>query len=188
GFVVDDSIVVVENISRYLEQGFNPVEAALKGSKEVGFTVVTMSLSLVIVFLPLILMGGLIGNLFYEFAMTLTIAVAVSLVVSLTLVPMLCARWLRSNKEREQQEQKRPNVIVRVFERCYAAVFKFYTVTLAWSFRWRFISLFLLLLVVILNVHLFMTVPKGFFPQQDTGLMRGMFRVDEGTSFEAMRP
>ena len=188
GFVVDDSIVVVENITRYLEQGLDPMEASLKGAKEVGFTVVTMSLSLVIVFLPLLLIGELIGNLFFEFAMTLTIAVLVSLVVSLTLVPMLCAKWLRPLKEHPHKEPKKANILTRVFEGIYDFVFKFYKVTLAWSLRWRFVTFFALVLVVILNVHLFLTVPKGFFPQQDTGLMRGMFRVDQGTSFEAMRP
>ena len=188
GFVVDDSIVVVENITRYLEQGLEPMEAALKGSKEVGFTVVTMSLSLVIVFLPLLLIDELIGNLFFEFAMTLTIAVLVSLVVSLTLVPMLCAKWLRPKRDQKQKKQKKENLLVRIFECGYNFVFNLYKVTLAWSFRWRFVTLFALILVVILNVHLFLTVPKGFFPQQDTGLMRGMFRVDQGTSFEAMRP
>lgn len=191
GFVVDDSIVVVENITRYIEKGLSPIEASLRGSKEVGFTVVTMSLSLVIVFLPLLLIDQLVGKLFFEFAMTLTIAVLVSLVVSLTLVPMLCALWLRPRKLREQQEKKkkkRNNLLVAVFETAYEFVFKFYKVTLAWSLRWRFVTLFSLILVVILNVHLFMTVPKGFFPQQDTGLIRGMFRVDQGTSFEAMRP
>lgn len=192
GFVVDDSIVVVENISRYIEKGLSPKEAAFVGSKEVGFTVVTMSLSLVIVFLPLLLMGDLVGNLFFEFAMTLTIAVLVSLVVSLTLVPMLCALWLSSEKIRETTNDKgivkQSNIFVRLFEKGYEVIFKFYEMTLAWSFRWRFVTFFSLILVVILNVHLFLTVPKGFFPQQDTGLMRGMFRVDEGTSFEAMKP
>lgn len=188
GFVVDDSIVVVENITRHIEQGLNPIEASLKGAKEVGFTVVTMSLSLVIVFLPLLLIGELIGSLFFEFAMTLTIAVLVSLLVSLTLVPMLCAKWLGSGKKQKEQKEKKPNVFVRIFEKLYDFMYRFYKRTLAWSLRWRFVTLFALILVVILNVHLFITVPKGFFPQQDTGLMRAMFRVDEGTSFESMRP
>lgn len=188
GFVVDDSIVVVENITRYLEQGLSPEEAASKGAKEVGFTVVTMSLSLVIVFLPLLLIDELIGNLFFEFAMTLTIAVLVSLVVSLTLVPMLCAKWLKPKEDEVQKKFKKENAFARIFERGFNFFLNLYKVTLAWSFRWRFVTLFALLLVVILNVHLFITVPKGFFPQQDTGLMRGMFRVDQGTSFEAMKP
>lgn len=188
GFVVDDSIVVVENITRYLEQGLRPMEAALKGAKEVGFTVVTMSVSLVIVFLPLLLMGDLIGNVFFEFAMTLTIAVMVSLVVSLTLVPMLCARWLGPVHAAKTTQPKKRNWLKWLFETIYSWSFRFYRRTLAWSLRWRFVTLFSLLLVVILNVHLFITIPKGFFPQQDTGLMRGMFRVDQGTSFDAMRP
>lgn len=190
GFVVDDSIVVVENIARHMEQGLSPMEASLKGAKEVGFTVVTMSLSLVIVFLPLLLIHELIGKLFFEFAMTLTAAVLVSLVVSLTLVPMLCALWLRPDKDIELPEKKpkKTNLFIRIFETSYELAFRFYKVTLAWSLRWRFVTFFSLLLVIILNVHLFITVPKGFFPQQDTGMIRGMFRVDQGTSFEAMRP
>lgn len=193
GFVVDDSIVVVENITRHMEQGLSPLDASLKGAKEVGFTVVTMSLSLVIVFLPLLLIHEMIGKLFFEFAMTLTAAVMVSLVVSLTLVPMLCALWLRPETVRQAEDDSakkshRPNLFVRFFELSYGLAFKFYKVTLAWSLRWRFVTFFALILVVILNVHLFITVPKGFFPQQDTGMIRGMFRVDQGTSFEAMRP
>lgn len=192
GFVVDDSIVVVENITRHMERGLPPVEAALTGAKEVGFTVVTMSLSLVIVFLPLLLIHEMIGKLFFEFAMTLTAAVLVSLVVSLTLVPTLCALWLRpqpaTSQAKPEQPTKRANIFVRAFEKAYDLSFRFYKVTLAWSLRWRFVTLFSLILVVILNVHLFITVPKGFFPQQDTGMIRGMFRVDQGTSFEAMRP
>lgn len=190
GFVVDDSIVVVENIVRHMEKGLPPLEAALKGSKEVSFTVVTMSLSLVIVFMPLLLIHEMIGKLFYEFAMTLTVAVLVSLVVSLTLVPMLCALWLRPDKDLNDSTaaSKKPNLFVRIFEKSYNLAFKFYKVTLAWSLRWRFVTFFSLLLVIILNVHLFITVPKGFFPQQDTGMIRGMFRVDEGTSFETMKP
>ncbi|WP_432786184.1 Multidrug resistance protein MdtC [Oligella sp. MSHR50489EDL] len=190
GFVVDDSIVVVENIVRHMEKGLPPLEAALKGSKEVSFTVVTMSLSLVIVFMPLLLIHEMIGKLFYEFAMTLTVAVLVSLVVSLTLVPMLCALWLRPDKDLNDSAaaSEKPNLFVRIFERSYDLAFKFYKVTLAWSLRWRFVTFFSLLLVIILNVHLFITVPKGFFPQQDTGMILGMFRVDEGTSFETMKP
>ncbi|MDO5666905.1 MAG: efflux RND transporter permease subunit [Alcaligenaceae bacterium] len=188
GFVVDDSIVVVENITRHMEQGLSPIEASLKGAKEVGFTVVTMSLSLVIVFLPLLLIHEMIGKLFFEFAMTLTAAVLVSLVVSLTLVPMLCALWLRPQKALPEEKPKKTNLFVRIFEKSYDLAFRFYKVTLAWSLRWRFVTFFSLVLVVLFNVHLFMTVPKGFFPQQDTGMLRGMFRVDQGTSFEAMRP
>lgn len=190
GFVVDDSIVVVENIVRHMEKGLAPYEAALTGAKEVAFTVVTMSLSLVIVFLPLLLIHEMVGLLFYEFAMTLTVAVLVSLVVSLTLVPMLCALWLRPDKDLHHAAApaKKPRRLLRMLEQPYELLFRFYRWSLAWSLRWRAVTFFSLVLVVILNVHLFMTVPKGFFPQQDTGMIRGMFRVDEGTSFETMKP
>lgn len=189
GFVVDDSIVVVENITRHMEQGLPPMEASLKGAKEVGFTVVTMSLSLVIVFLPLLWIHEMIGRLFFEFAMTLSAAVMVSLVVSLTFVPMLCALWLKPNTTfSAEKEPKKDNFLGRLFERVYGWAFSVYKVTLGWSLKWRFVTFFALVLVVILNVHLFITVPKGFFPQQDTGMIRGMFRVDQGTSFEAMKP
>lgn len=182
GFVVDDSIVVLENIIRHLEKGERPIVAAIKGAREVGFTVISMSLSLIAVFIPLLLMQSLIGQLFKEFAVTLSVAILMSLLVSLTLTPSLCARWLRL----ESEESRRKNFIVRGFDWLFDKMQSFYKQTLAWTLHFKFITLLVFFITIGLNVFLFVTIPKGFFPTQDTGLVMGFFRVDQGTSYQAM--
>jgi multidrug efflux pump len=186
GFVVDDAIVVLENIARHLEAGRSRLEAALEGSREVGFTVLSMSLSLVAVFIPLLFMGGLVGRIFREFAVTLSVAVAVSLVISLTMTPMLCARFLRSPRSvREAADLPPPPDAAgsSLFERLRER----YDRTLRWTLTHPGITLTGLLLTIALNWYLIGVVPKGFFPQQDNGLMIGTIQASQGTSFQAMR-
>jgi len=178
GFVVDDAIVVIENITRYLEQGMHPVEAALKGAQEVGSTVFTISVSLIAVFIPLLLMGGIVGRLFREFAVTLSVAIAVSMVVSLTATPMMCAYLLK--RERSH------GWMYRTSERAFDWVVNLYGRTLAAALRFRGITLLVLLGTIGLNVFLFIRIPKGFFPQQDTGRLQGSITADQDTSFQAM--
>jgi multidrug efflux pump len=178
GFVVDDAIVVVENITRYLEQGFNPLQAALKGANEIGSTVLTMSISLVAVFIPLLLMGGIVGRLFREFAVTLSVAIGVSMCVSLTASPMMCAHLLRTHTEH--------GWLYRTTERGFNAVVNLYGRTLTVVLRHSFITLMVLLATIGLNVYLYINVSKGFFPQQDTGRMGGQIIADQDTSFQAM--
>jgi multidrug efflux pump len=178
GFVVDDAIVVIENITRYLEQGMRPFEAALKGASEIGSTVFTISVSLVAVFIPLLMMGGVVGRLFREFAITLSVAIAVSMVVSLTATPMMCAHLLK-----ERQEHGR---IYRFTEKIFEAVIAFYGRTLAVVLRFSFITLMILLATIALNIYLFIQVPKGFFPQQDNGRIQGSIQADQDTSYQAM--
>lgn len=181
GFVVDDAIVVVENVMQKLEQGYTPLQAALAGAKEVGFTVLSMSLSLIAVFVPILLMGGIVGRLFREFSLTLAVAVGISLVISLTTTPMLCAHWLRG--ESEQQH----GWFLRGLDQGMAAMTRGYGRSLAWALRHGPLMLLILAGTIALNVHLFMTIPKGFFPQQDTGRLQGFFQGDQNISFLAMR-
>jgi multidrug efflux pump len=178
GFVVDDAIVVIENITRYLEQGIHPFAAALKGAKEVSFTVLSMSISLIAVFIPLLLMGGIVGRLFREFAVTLSVAIAVSLVVSLTTTPMMCAHLLREHREH--------GWLYRVSERAFQATVDLYGVTLSAVLRAAPLTLAILLATIGLNVYLFIHVSKGFFPSQDNGRMMGAIQGDQDTSFQAM--
>ena len=178
GFVVDDAIVVIENITRYLEQGMRPLEAALKGAKEISFTVLSMSASLIAVFIPLLLMGGIVGRLFREFAVTLSIAIAVSLVVSLTTTPMMCAYLLKTQREH--------NWVYRATERAYQAAIDLYGVTLSLALRAAPVTLAILLATIGLNVYLFTHVSKGFFPQQDNGRLMGAIQGDQDTSFQEM--
>jgi multidrug efflux pump len=178
GFVVDDAIVVIENVTRYLEQGLRPFEAALKGAKEVGSTVFTISVSLVAVFIPLLLMGGIVGRLFREFAVTLSVAITVSMMISLTATPMMCAYLLKG-----QQSHGR---IYRTSERAFNWVVGVYGRTLAVALRFRAVTLMVLLATIALNVFLFMRVPKGFFPQQDNGRLQGSLQADQDTSFQSM--
>jgi multidrug efflux pump len=180
GFVVDDAIVVIENISRYLEQGMKPVEAALRGAEEIGFTVMTISISLVAVFIPLLLMGGIVGRLFREFAITISVAIGVSMVVSLTTTPMMCAHLLK--------EQKSHGWLYETSERAFNWVVSMYGRTLSGVLRWPAITLMVLLGTIALNVFLFIRVPKGFFPQQDAGRLTGSIQADQDTSFQAMQP
>jgi multidrug efflux pump len=178
GFVVDDAIVVIENITRYLEQGMHPIEAALKGAQEVGSTVFTISVSLIAVFIPLLLMGGIVGRLFREFAVTLSVAIAVSMVVSLTATPMMCAYLLK--------HQPSHGWMYGTSERAFDWVVNLYGRTLAAAIRFRAITLVILLATIGLNVYLFIRIPKGFFPQQDTGRIQGSITADQDTSFQAM--
>jgi multidrug efflux pump len=178
GFVVDDAIVVIENITRYLEQGMHPFQAALKGAKEIGSTVLTISISLVAVFIPLLLMGGVVGRLFREFAVTLAVAILVSMVVSLTATPMMCAHLLKKHESH--------GWLYRKSEQAFNAVVRGYGKTLSVVLRFPAITLAVLLATVALNVYLYIYVPKGFFPQQDNGRIMGSILADQDTSFQAM--
>ncbi len=178
GFVVDDAIVVIENISRYLEMGLQPFEAALKGAHEIGSTVFTISVSLVAVFIPLLLMGGIIGRLFREFAVTLSVAILVSMVVSLTATPMMCAHLLSEHKEHGK--------IYQWSERAFQWIVDQYARTLRVALRFAPVTLGILIATIALNVYLFIYVPKGFFPQQDNGRLQGSIQADQDTSFQAM--
>ncbi len=182
GFVVDDAIVVLENTSRHIEQGMNRFQAALLGAREVGFTVLSISLSLVAVFIPLLFMGGQVGRLFREFAVTLSAAVLISLLISLTTTPMMCAWLLKPGND-----DRPPGRISRWFERGYAHVHRSYEASLDWALGHRWLVMLILLAVVGLNVYLFVAVPKGFFPQQDTGQLNGGMRADQSISFQAMQ-
>jgi len=178
GFVVDDAIVVIENITRYLEMGLSPFQAALKGAREIGFTVMTISISLVAVFLPLLMMGGVVGRLFREFSVTLSVAIGVSMVVSLTATPMMCAHMLKSHTEH--------GWLYNASERGFRRVLGLYSASLKVVLRHRFVTLLVLLATIALNVRLFINVPKGFFPQQDNGRLSGQILADQDTSFQAM--
>jgi multidrug efflux pump len=180
GFVVDDAIVVIENISRHLEAGMQPLEAALLGAKEIGFTVLSISVSLVAVFIPILLMGGIVGRLFREFAVTLSAAIAVSLVVSLTTTPMLCAILL---KPHNQQKHGR---VFQASEWVFESILHFYRITLAWVMRHSVLMLLVTLLTIGFTVFLYFVVPTGFFPQQDTGRLMGQIIADQDTSSQAM--
>jgi multidrug efflux pump len=181
GFVVDDAIVVLENISRYREQGIPPLQAALRGAKEITFTVLSMTLSLVAVFLPILLMGGMMGRLFREFAVTLSVAILVSLVVSLTTTPMLCAKVLKLEQGRSH------GWWYRVSERLFQGMRSGYARSLAWVLRHPRSMLAVTLATMAFSIYLYTIVPKGFFPQQDTGRMFGNIQAAQDISFQAMR-
>ena len=181
GFVVDDAIVVLENISRRMEAGESPMQAALQGSREVGFTVLSMSLSLIAVFIPILLMGGIVGRLFREFAVVLSVAILISLLVSLTMTPMMCARLLRPKRAAGHGR------LYRASERAFAVTLRGYEITLRWALRHGPLMLLLLACTICLNVYLYIIVPKGFFPQQDTGRLIGNIQADQSISFQAMR-
>ena len=178
GFVVDDAIVVLENATRHIEAGMPPVAAALASAQEVGFTVVSMSLSLIAVFIPILFMGDIVGRLFREFALTLSAAILLSLVVSLTLTPMMCARLLK------QQEK---SALHRRSELIFETVRGAYGRSLGWALRHPLLIVALLAAAIGLNVYLYIAIPKGFFPEQDTGRMMGFIRADQTTSFQAMQ-
>jgi multidrug efflux pump len=180
GFVVDDAIVVMENITRHLEAGMEPFAAALKGAKEIGFTVFSISISLIAVFIPLLLMGGIVGRLFREFAITLSTAIMVSMVISLTTTPMMCAYLLRD--ERKKKHGRIYMAMERFFDRLLSA----YRGSLHWVLDNSFLTLTVLFLTVALNVALVIKIPKGFFPQQDTGAMGGQIQGPQDSSFPAM--
>ncbi|MEP9375286.1 efflux RND transporter permease subunit [Aquabacter sp. CN5-332] len=181
GFVVDDAIVVLENVARHMEEGMPRMEAALKGAKEVGFTVLSMSISLIAVFIPILLMGGIVGRFFREFSVTLSVAIVVSLVVSLTTTPMMCARLMR-----ERDPAHRPGRLARTAGRVFSGVLHVYDLSLGWALRHSVLVLLLLAAAIALNVHLFTVVPKGFFPQQDIGMLIGGVQADQSISFQLM--
>lgn len=182
GLVVDDAIVVLENISRHIDEGVPPMRAAYLGSKEVGFTLLSMNLSLVVVFVSILFMGGIVGSLFREFSITLAVAIIVSLVVSLTLTPMLCARWL---KPQAQEGQTR---LQRWSEHLHQRMMASYGRSLDWVLRHRRLTLASLLVTIAVNIALYVVVPKTFLPQQDTGQLMGFVRGDDGLSFQVMQP
>src|ERR1700729_3868251 len=182
GFVVDDAIVVIENISRHLENGKSPFEAAMIGSKEIGFTVVSMSTSLIAVFIPILLMGGIVGRLFREFAVTLSAAIMVSLVVSLTTTPMLSAKFLKPHGTGKH------GFFYRWGERGLAWLTEEYERGLKWVLGHQGLVLTITILTFVLNVYLYILIPKGFFPQQDTGRIGGQIRGQQDVSFDTMKP
>jgi hydrophobe/amphiphile efflux-1 (HAE1) family protein len=179
GFVVDDAVVVIENIVRHLEQGLSPTEAALKGSSEIGFTIVSITLSLVAVFIPLFLMGGYVGKLFQEFAVTVTVALILSLVISLTLTPMMCSRLLKP-------ETKEHGWLYRLSERGFDGLLAWYEAGLKIALRHRFVTLMVMLGTIAVTGYLYYVIPKSFFPQQDTGMIQGIAEAAEDISYSAM--
>ena len=181
GFVVDDAIVVLENIIRYVEKGDPPFQAALSGSKEIVFTVLSMSVSLVAVFIPILFMGGMVGRLFREFAVTLSAAISVSLLISLTTTPMMCAMLLKPEKPGVH------NALYRAGERVFTWMHYHYEITLRWALRHSRFMLILTLATLVINIALFIFVPKGFFPEQDTGRLAGSIQAAQDISFQAMR-
>ena len=180
GFVVDDAIVVIENITRYLEQGMKPIAAALKGAEEIGSTVLTISISLVAVFIPLLLMGGIVGRLFREFAVTLSVAIGISMIISLTSTPMMCAHLLKFQREDSH------GWLYRTSEKGFDWVVGVYARLLRVVLRHSFITLLILLGTVALSMYLFVRVPKGFFPEEDTGRLNGNIQADQTTSFQEL--
>jgi HAE1 family hydrophobic/amphiphilic exporter-1 len=182
GFVVDDAIVMLENIVRHIEHGMRPFEAALKGAREIGFTIISITFSLIAVFIPVLLMGGVVGRVFREFAVTISVAIVVSGFVSLTLTPMLCARVLKAH-----DATKKPNVVLRVFERMFDGWLWAYEVTLDWVLARKFLMLLVTFATLGGTAYLYMIVPTGFFPQEDTGFMIGVTEGATDTSFEAMK-
>ncbi|PTX99580.1 multidrug transporter subunit MdtC [Verrucomicrobia bacterium LW23] len=199
GFVVDDAIVVVENISRYVEKGMRPFDAALRGAREIGFTVISISISLVAVFIPLLLMGGIIGRLFREFAVTLSVAILVSMVISLTTTPMMCAMLLRPHRHKHKDapddreltgeggSHPIPDSGLAIVDFFFSRAIRFYNWSLTRVLQAPLITLTVLAITIALNVHLFLIVPRGFFPQQDTGRLNGGIRVDQSASFDSTR-
>jgi multidrug efflux pump len=180
GFVVDDAIVVLENITRFIEQGMDPVQAAFRGAREIGFTVLSMSTSLVAVFIPILLMGGIVGRLFREFAVVLSVAIGMSLIISLTTTPTMCAKFLRAESE------KKHGHIYRAFEWAFERMLGGYRHGLNWVLRHQFFTFVVTLATAALSIYLYILVPKGFFPQQDTGRVMGSVQAAQDISFSAM--
>ncbi len=181
GFVVDDAIVVIENITRYLEQGMKPMQAALKGASEIGFTVLSISISLVAVFIPILMMGGIVGRLFREFAVVLSVAILVSLGISLTTTPMMCSRLLKHQGDDEHGK------VFRASERAFTWILGHYERSLGWVLEHSGLTLAVLFFTIVLNICLFWIVPKGFFPQQDNGIIFGGIQGSQDISFQAMQ-
>ncbi|HYA36592.1 MAG TPA: efflux RND transporter permease subunit, partial [Candidatus Binataceae bacterium] len=180
GFVVDDAIVVIENVSRYREQGYSPLQAAIKGAEGIGFTVISISVSLVAVFIPILMMGGIVGRLFREFAVTLATAVLISMAISLTTTPMMAAHILRPESE------ERHGRFYQASERAFNWMHRSYESSLAWVLEHHPLMLFLTLAAVGISGYLYVAIPKGFFPQQDTGRIMGAIQADQDTSFQSM--
>ncbi|MBK9798007.1 MAG: multidrug efflux RND transporter permease subunit [Holophagaceae bacterium] len=180
GFVVDDAIVVVENITRHLENGMQPMEAALHGAKEIGFTVISISISLIAVFIPILLMGGIVGRLFREFAVTLSVAIVISMVVSLTTTPMMCSRILRPHSEVKHGR------IFQASERVFQWIMGHYETSLTWVLRHQRFTMGVALGTMLATVGLYIIIPKGFFPQQDTGRVTGAIQAAQDISFAGM--
>ncbi len=180
GFVVDDAIVMIENISRYIEQGESPLEAALKGSEQIGFTIVSLTVSLIAVLIPLLFMGDIVGRLFREFAVTLSVTILVSAVVSLTLTPMMCAKLLKHQREDQQ------GWFFHASEKGFEAIIALYGKTLQWVLRFQTATLLVALATLAFTFILFWKVPKGFFPIQDTGVIQGVSEAEQTASFQAM--
>lgn len=181
GFVVDDAIVVIENITRHVEGGMQPLAAALRGAQEIGFTVISMSLSLIAVFIPILLMGGIVGRLFREFAVTLSIAIGFSLLISLTATPMMCAKLLRP------QGEERHGRLYRTSENGFNWILGRYEKSLGWVLRHQALTMLVTLATMAATIYLYAKVPKGFFPQQDAGRLNGSILADQDTSFQAMQ-
>ena len=181
GFVVDDAIVMIENISRYIEAGDPPMEAAFKGAEQIGFTIISLTVSLIAVLIPLFFMGDVVGRLFREFAVTLAVTIILSAVVSLTLTPMMCSRILRHRPAKEQQGR-----IFRASERAFESMIAFYGRTLKFVLGYQTITLLVAVATLILTVVLYIIIPKGFFPTQDTGVIQGISQAPETISFAAM--
>ncbi|MBV8357232.1 MAG: multidrug efflux RND transporter permease subunit [Deltaproteobacteria bacterium] len=186
GFVVDDAIVVLENISRYLEQGYSPLQAAVRGAQGIAFTVVSISISLVAVFIPIMLMGGIVGRLFREFGVTLAVAILVSMVVSLTTTPMMCSKLLRPLRTDKANSGQDGRLAGRVENRLFERLLRGYDRSLSWVLHHPRTVLTAALLTVALSIYLFSVIPKGFFPQQDNGRLMGALIADQDTSFQAM--
>ena len=180
GFVVDDAIVMIENIVRYIEEGDPPMQAALKGAEQIGFTILSLTVSLIAVLIPLLFMGDIVGRLFREFAVTLSVTILVSAVVSLTLTPMMCARMLRHKPESEQ------GWFYRTSEHAFNGIIAFYGMTLRWVLRHRIATLVVAIGTLVTTVWLYIIVPKGFFPVQDTGVILGISEAPQTVSFAAM--
>jgi HAE1 family hydrophobic/amphiphilic exporter-1 len=180
GFVVDDAVVVIENIVRHIEEGLSPMDAALKGSREIGFTIVSITLSLIAVFIPLFFMGGYVGKIFLEFAVAVSVSLVLSLVISLTLTPMMCARLLRDDRE------TRHGRIYNLLERGFDTILYYYEHSLKIALRYRFATLLVMFGTIALTGYLYYVIPKGFFPLQDTGMLFGVIEASQDISFPAM--
>jgi len=180
GFVVDDAIVMIENVARYIEQGDSPLEAALKGSSQIAFTILSLTISLIAVLIPLLFMGDIVGRLFREFAITLGVTILISAVVSLTLTPMMCARLLKHTPEEQQGR------LFRGSQRIYDGIIAFYGRTLQWVLKHQIATLLIAAGTLVMTIHLYVIVPKGFFPVQDTGIIMGISEAPQSTSFPAM--
>src|SRR5207248_225739 len=181
GFVVDDAIVMLENIVRHVEGGMRPFEAALKGSKEIGFTIVAITFALIAVFIPVLLMGGMVGRVFREFAVTIAVAIMISGFVSLTLTPMLCARVLHTRHEGEKQ-----NIVLRMFEAMFSSWLRAYEWSLDRVLKYKSITLLVTFATLAATIYLYVAIPKGFFPTEDTGFISATTEAATDISFPAM--